>query len=99
MSPLDSVTQAFRGSGVGRWFYGREQNEQRIIAGLAVLVLISILWAGEWKPVSDWHYVEVNRQQNAQQLIDELNTKRKQDTQVLADYKNALNMQVRFITK
>ena len=23
-----------------------------------------------WKPVSDWHAIEVNRQQNAQQLVD-----------------------------
>lgn len=70
MSRIDSVMQSLRGSSVGRWFYGREQGEQRIIAGLAVLVLVSVLWAGVWKPVSDWHYVEVNRQQNAQQLLD-----------------------------
>ncbi len=32
--------------------------------------------------------------QNAQQLIDDLNTKRKQDTQLLADYKKGMEMHV-----
>ena len=70
MSILTSLNNGFRHSAIGRWFYGREQNEQAIIAAIAALVVIAILWAGVWKPVADWRYVETNRQQNAQQLID-----------------------------
>lgn len=64
------ISNTFRQSGIGRWFHGREQNEQRIIAGLTALVVIAVLWAGVWKPVADWRFVETNRQQNAQQLLD-----------------------------
>ncbi len=70
MSRMDALRSGFRNSGVGRWFYGRERNEQWIIAGLAVLVLIAVMWLAVWKPVSDWHAIETNRQQNAQQLLD-----------------------------
>ena len=44
--------------------------EQKVILGLVVLVLISVLWLGAWKPVSDWRALEVNRQQNAQRFVD-----------------------------
>lgn len=70
MSRLAIITREFRKSTVGRWYYGREHSEQQIIAGLAVLVIITMLWAGAWKPVSDWRAIEINRQQNAQQLLD-----------------------------
>jgi general secretion pathway protein M len=67
---MTSLTTGFRSSAIGRWFYGREQNEQTIIVAIAALVVIAILWAAVWKPVADWRYVETNRQQNAQQLVD-----------------------------
>ncbi|XOV81754.1 MAG: type II secretion system protein GspM [bacterium] len=70
MSRLTRMQQFFRQSAIGRWFYGREQNEQRVIAAISALVLVAVLWAGVWKPVADWRYVETNRHQNAQQLID-----------------------------
>ncbi len=70
MSRLEIIAREFRKSAVGRWYYGRERSEQQIIAGLAVLVSVTILWVGAWKPVSDWRAIEINRQQNAQQLLD-----------------------------
>ena len=70
MSRFDGLMAGFRASGIGRWYYGREQNEQTIIAGIALLIVVSLLWAMVWKPVSDWQTVERNRQENAQQLID-----------------------------
>ena len=70
MSFVFSIKNGFRNSAIGRWFYGREQNEQTIIAAIALLVVVAILWVLVWKPVADWRYVEINRQQNAQQLID-----------------------------
>lgn len=70
MSRITTITRAFRQSAMGRWYYGRERSEQQIIAGLAALVIVTILWVGAWKPVSDWRAIEINRQQNAQQLLD-----------------------------
>ncbi len=59
-----------RQSGAGRWFYGKEPNEQRIVLGVGLLVIVSVLWAGVWKPVADWRALEQNRQLNAQSLYD-----------------------------
>ena len=59
-------------SAVGRWYYGREQNEQHIILGLVALIVVSLLFVGVWKPVSDWRAISQNRQQNAQALYDTL---------------------------
>ena len=70
MSKLEQASTSFRHSGIGRWFYGRERNEQFIIATLAAMVVVSVVWLGLWKPVSDWQILEANRQQNAQALLD-----------------------------
>ena len=70
MSALENVQEQLRRSGVGRWFHGRELNEQRIILGLAALVVVSLLWVAVWKPVSDWREISVLRQNNAQNLSD-----------------------------
>jgi general secretion pathway protein M len=70
MSRLSGMTAAIRQSPLGRWYYGRERNEQRIITGVATLVIAALVWTVAWKPVTDWYAIELNRQQNAQQLID-----------------------------
>ncbi|MEQ8693322.1 MAG: type II secretion system protein M [Pseudomonadales bacterium] len=61
---------SLRRSAAGRWFYGREKNEQYIIAGLAALITVSLLWVLAWQPISDWRDLSANRHQNAQQLYD-----------------------------
>jgi general secretion pathway protein M len=71
---FEQQVEGLKRSPVGRWFYGREHNEQRILAGLSGLIVITLLWASVWKPVSDWRETSVNRQQNAQQLHDWLLT-------------------------
>ena len=67
---FEQQLESLKRSPGGRWFYGRELSEQRILAGLGGFIVITILWAAVWKPVSDWREVSVNRQQNAQQLHD-----------------------------
>jgi general secretion pathway protein M len=74
MSRITKMTTAIRQSPLGRWYYGRERNEQRIIAGVVALVVCVLVWTVAWKPVADWHDIESNRQQNAQQLIDWMRT-------------------------
>ncbi len=70
MSRFDNAMTSLRSSGVGRWYYGRERSEQLIIAAVASLVVVSVLWMVLWKPISDWRALEANRHQNAQQLLD-----------------------------
>lgn len=60
------LTERFETSAAGRWFAGREPNEQRIIVALACVIGVLVLWGGVWKPVSDWRAVEDNRYRNAQ---------------------------------
>ncbi len=67
---IERLQERFAGSGIGRWYYGREPGEQRIVAALAVLVAVAVLWLGVWKPVSDWRSVAHNRYQNAQANLD-----------------------------
>lgn len=62
------MTQTARASGAGRWYAQKESNEQRIIVGLGVLITVSLLWVGIWKPTSDWQIQAMNRQQNAESL-------------------------------
>ena len=61
----DRLDQLFRQSSAGRWFYGREQQEQRIIAVLGLLILASLLWLGLWQPVMSWKATASNQHRNA----------------------------------
>lgn len=88
MSRLTAFITATRHSAAGRWYFGRERHEQQIIAGVGALVLISVIWVGIWKPVSDWQTLEANRQQNAQQLLDWM---RANEKQALASGQNNAN--------
>lgn len=70
MSLASTLQQRFLTSGVGRWYAGRESNEQRVIAALAVLIVLALLWLMVYKPISDWHAMADNRYQNAQATLD-----------------------------
>ena len=70
MSALAGVANRFASSAVYRWYLGRESSERPIIAGLAALLIVLLLWLLIWKPTSDWRDLEANRYQNAQELMD-----------------------------
>jgi general secretion pathway protein M len=70
MNTLTNLQQRFFASSVGRWYLAREHNEQRVIAALAILIALSVLWLGVWKPISDWRSVAHNQYQNAQLELD-----------------------------
>ena len=57
-------------SAAGRWYAGRERNEQRIVLALTLLVVVSLGWLLAWKPVSDWHDQAVLQQANAVRTLD-----------------------------
>ncbi len=67
---LEKMNQTFVRSSVGQWYAGREPKERLIIAWLALAVALTVLWAGIWKPLSDWRALEDNRYQNAQSLLE-----------------------------
>ena len=90
MSRYDVFAANIRQSGLGRWFFGREHNEQLIIAGLSALIVISALWTAVWKPVADWQAIEVNRAHNAQQLVDWLHVNEQAARQASRGQNNAL---------
>jgi general secretion pathway protein M len=64
------LQERFEASAAGRWYAGREPDEQRIVIALTCLVAVTVLWAGVWKPISDWRTVQHNRHQNAQADLD-----------------------------
>ena len=70
MTRFAGMTERLRGSSVARWLRGRERNEQRVILALGAATLLTVLWLGIWKPVSDWREVEHNRLLNAQTTLD-----------------------------
>lgn len=67
---MEALQARFATSGVGRWYLGREPNEQRVIAALTLAVVLVVLWLGVWKPISDWRALAENRYQNAQAQLD-----------------------------
>ncbi len=67
---MSGVGERFERSALGRWFYGRDRNEQWIVAALALLIVVSMLWLVAWKPVADWHAASVGRLDNAQATLD-----------------------------
>jgi general secretion pathway protein M len=66
----DLIFTRLPASAPARWLAGRERNEQWVILGLAALTVITVLWLGIWKPISDWRDVEHNRYRNAQIALD-----------------------------
>jgi general secretion pathway protein M len=70
MTIVTNLQHRFYASGPGRWYSGREHNEQRMIAGLAMAIAVAVLWLAVWKPISDWRAVAHNQHQNAQAELD-----------------------------
>jgi general secretion pathway protein M len=70
MTIVINLQQRFRASAAGRWYAGREHNEQRVILALTVALVVMLLWLLIWKPISDWRAVAHNRHQNAQAELD-----------------------------
>jgi len=70
MSILARLQQRLLSSAAGRWYAEREPNEQRVVLALTAAVILTIVWLGIWKPISDWRTLEHNRYQNAQSLLD-----------------------------
>lgn len=61
---FERLDQAFRASSLGRWYAVKDDNEQRILVGLTILVVVLVIWAGVWKPISDWQTLEAFRYRN-----------------------------------
>lgn len=62
---MGKLQESFRASSAGRWYYGREPQEQRIVAALAAALALTLVWLGLWKPIQDWKLESQNRHENA----------------------------------
>jgi len=66
----NALAQQLQETAAWRWYASREPRERPVIAGLASLIVLVVIWAAVWKPISDWRTVETNRYQNAQTTWD-----------------------------
>lgn len=73
---MNRIVELWQNSSLGRWYTTREPQEQRIVLLLAVLVALSLLWLGLWKPVSDWKANSQNRYRVAVSNLDWLQANR-----------------------
>ncbi|MEM7099849.1 MAG: type II secretion system protein M [Pseudomonadota bacterium] len=89
-----SISRTFRASGLGRWYFGREPYEQKIVSLIAFAVVLLLLWAYVWKPVADWRDEAQNRQNLAQQTLDWLNANERA-IQAAARNRNSANQGAR----
>ena len=89
MEALANFSQSVKNSSVGRWYTQKEPGEQRIVLALGFLIVVSLLYVGAWKPVSDWRAIEANRQQNAQALYDWLRANESAARQAARTNRNA----------
>ena len=69
VSVLNRLIQLLQSSPAARWFATKEPRERLVYTALAVFAAVAILWAGVWKPVSDWRTVQANRHGNAITLL------------------------------
>lgn len=64
------LSKRLQSSSAARWFAAKEPREKLIYGALATAAAIVLVWAGVWKPLSDWQSVQTNRHGNAQALLD-----------------------------
>lgn len=79
----------FATSSAGRWYASREPNEQRVIAALAGLIVLVVLWLAVWSPISDWRATAHNRYQNAQAQLDWMRANESRARALAADHSGA----------
>ncbi len=62
----------FEHTPLGQAYFARSESDLIVIASVAALFLLSILWLLAWKPVFDWHSDAVSRMETAQSSLDYL---------------------------
>lgn len=67
---LESLKTSLAQSPPMRWYAGREPQEKPIIAGLTLLIGLSLIWLLVWKPLADWRDLSENRYTNARSVWD-----------------------------
>ncbi|MDA1076721.1 MAG: type II secretion system protein M [Proteobacteria bacterium] len=64
------ATSALAGSSLAGWFRTKEPRDRRIILGLCAVIGLTIVWLGVWQPINDWHTSQLERLNQAQNLLD-----------------------------
>ncbi len=67
---LARVMESLRASAAARWFNSKEPGERLVFGTLAAAAALVFLWAGLWKPMSDWQATQANRHANARTLLE-----------------------------
>lgn len=62
--------ETLRSSAAARWFHAKEPRERLVFGALAAATAVVFLWAGLWKPLSDWQAAQANRHANARTLLE-----------------------------
>ena len=66
---IERLQNAWETSSAGRWYAGKEPSEQRFLMLLGIITTLLVLWAGVWKPISDWRSTAADRHRNAEAAL------------------------------
>jgi type II secretory pathway component PulM len=69
---MNRLSAWFESTPVGQAFMARSDSDRLVIAMVAILFSLTILWLVAWKPVSDWHADSVSRLGSAGVTLDYL---------------------------
>lgn len=67
---LAGLIERLLSSAAARWFNAKEPGERLVFGALAAATVVVLLWAGLWKPLSDWQSAQTVRHANAQTLFE-----------------------------
>ena len=70
MTFVTQLQTAFQRSSIGRWYFAKEATDQRILAALALVLGLAMVWLLLWKPISDWRALSHNRYETAQATLN-----------------------------
>lgn len=62
----------FEQTPVGQAYFARSESDRMVIALVAALLVLTLLWLLAWKPVADWRTDAVSRLENARTTLDYL---------------------------
>jgi general secretion pathway protein M len=66
----DRLENTLRDSAAGRWFVGLEYNERMLVAALAALVVLAIIYVALWRPLHVWSSDADRRYEHQLALLD-----------------------------
>lgn len=72
------------------WYRSKDPRDQRVIQCLLTATLLTAVWLGVWKPVSDWRVVQRNRLDNASATLEWMQVNENRAREAAAAQESAL---------